>query len=91
MVRREGKTSGKGALNGASVTEYGVHDISPGFGGDPRGYLVFTMPDGDIANIKWQVRAVFVPLGSSVSCRGPARFTSNPHRGPFDASSWRAT
>ncbi len=61
MVRREGKAVGEGILNGASVTEYGVHDITPGIGGDPRGYLVFTTPEGDIAYIKWQVRAVFVP------------------------------
>jgi len=61
MVRREGKATGEGALSGAVVTEYGVHDITPGVGGDPRGYLVFATPDGDIAYIKWQVRAVFVP------------------------------
>ena len=61
MVKREGKASGEGALSGAGVTEYGVHDITPGVGGDPRGYLVFTMPDGDVAYIKWRVRAVFVP------------------------------
>ncbi len=61
MVRREGKAAGEGALNGASVTEYGVHDITPGIGGDPRGYLVFTMEDGAVAYVKWQVRAVFVP------------------------------
>jgi hypothetical protein len=61
MVKREGKAAGEGVLNGASVTEYGVHDVTPGIGGDPRGYLVFSMPDGDIAYVKWQVRAVFVP------------------------------
>ncbi|MGE5284205.1 MAG: hypothetical protein ACM3OG_04475 [Actinomycetota bacterium] len=60
MVKREGKAAGDGVLNGASVTEYGDHDITPGVGGDPRGYLVFTMPGGDIAYVKWRVRAVFV-------------------------------
>lgn len=61
MVRREGKAQGSGLLNGAAVTEFGYHDILPGDGGDPRGYLVFTMPDADMAYVKWQVRAVFVP------------------------------
>ena len=61
MVRREGKSTGLGLLNGASVTEYGMHDIVPGVGGDPRGYLVFTAANGDAAYVKWQVRAIFVP------------------------------
>lgn len=61
MVRREGKATGEGILAGAQVTEYGQHDLIPGVGGDPRGYLVFTLPDGAIAYVKWSVRAVFVP------------------------------
>lgn len=61
MVRREGSAVGSGLLNDAKVVEYGVHDIAPGVGGDPRGYLVFTRPDGAVAYVKWQVRAVFVP------------------------------
>jgi len=61
MVRREGKAAGTGPLAGASVTEYGYHDIIPGDSGDPRGYLVFALPNGDAAYVKWQVRAVFVP------------------------------
>ena len=61
MVRREGKAAGAGALAGAGVTEYGWHDIVPGVAGDPRGYLVFALPGGDVAYVKWQVRAVFVP------------------------------
>lgn len=61
MVRREGEAKGTGLLNGTRVVEYGVHDIVPGVGGDPRGYLVLTAANGDIAYIKWQVRAVFVP------------------------------
>lgn len=60
-VRREGKAEGSGALAGAEVTEHGWHDIAPGVGGDPRGYLVFTASKEDVAYIKWQVRAVFVP------------------------------
>ena len=61
MVKREGRAAGTGPLAGAAVTEFGVHDIVPGVGGDPRGYLVFADTAGDIAYVKWQVRAIFVP------------------------------
>jgi hypothetical protein len=61
MVRREGKSSGAGMLAAMAVTEYGMHDIVPGVGGDPRGYLVFTAANGDKAYVKWRVRAIFVP------------------------------
>ncbi len=61
MVQREGKSEGSGALAGASVTEYGMHDIIPGVSGDPQGYLVFKNSSGDEAYIKWKVRAVFLP------------------------------
>ena len=60
MVRREGKATGQGPLSGAAVTEYGRHDIVPGLGGDPSGYLVFTASENDIAYVKWLVRAIFV-------------------------------
>ena len=42
LVRREGKSEGQGPLADANVTEYGAHDIVPGVGGEPRGYLEFT-------------------------------------------------
>lgn len=61
MVRREGEASGTGPLNGTKVVEFGVHDIVPGVGGEPRGYLTLTTAKGDIAYLKWQVRAVFIP------------------------------
>ena len=61
MVQREGKAEGSGALAGAAVTEYGVHDIIPGVSGDPRGYLVFAGLNGDEAYVKWQVQATFIP------------------------------
>jgi hypothetical protein len=61
LVRREGKSEGQGPLAGATVQEYGAHDIVPGVGGEPRGYLEFTKPDGDKAYIKWMIQAVFVP------------------------------
>ncbi|MDB2552308.1 MAG: hypothetical protein ACU0DB_12825 [Paracoccus sp. (in: a-proteobacteria)] len=63
MVRREGKSEGTGALAGASVSEFGWHDIDPPKGGDPQGYLQFTTENGDVANIKFTVRAVFMKDG----------------------------
>ena len=60
LVRREGKSEGQGALAGATVQEFGAHDIVPGVGGEPRGYLEFTKADGDKAYIKWTIQAVFV-------------------------------
>ena len=61
LVRREGKSEGQGPLAGATVQEYGAHDIVPGIGGEARGYLEFIKPDGDKAYIKWTIQAVFVP------------------------------
>ncbi len=61
LVRREGKSEGQGPLAGATVNEYGAHDIVPGVGGEPRGYLEFTKADGDKAYIKWTIQAIFVP------------------------------
>ena len=48
------------ALAEAEVTEYGFHDVNPPIGADPHGYLQFNTANGDIANIKWNVRAVFL-------------------------------
>lgn len=59
-VRREGTASGSGLFDGASVTEFGWHDIDPPMGGDPRGYLRLTDAAGDVAILRWQVRAVFM-------------------------------
>ncbi len=61
MVRREGTASGSGLFSDASVVEFGRHDIVPGVAGDPSGYLVVTKGEGNIAYIKWTVRAVFLP------------------------------
>ncbi len=60
LVRREGTAEGEGVLNGASVVEYGWHDITPGESGDPLGYMEMTTPSGDIAYLKWHVRGVFM-------------------------------
>ena len=61
MVRREGTATGSGLLDGAQIVEFGRHDIIPGVSGDPSGYLVATKGEGNIAYIKWTVRAVFLP------------------------------
>lgn len=61
MVRREGKSEGKGPLASTTVQEYGVHDVVPGVGGEPHGYLEFAMTDGSKAYVKWTIQAVFVP------------------------------
>jgi hypothetical protein len=61
MVKRAGVTTGSGILAGAEVTEFGRHDITPNVSGDPSGYLVLTKSEGNIAYIKWTVRAIFLP------------------------------
>lgn len=61
LVRREGKSTGEGPLAGITVQEYGAHDVVPGVGGEPRGYLEFAAEDGSKAYLKWIIHAVFVP------------------------------
>ncbi len=61
MVRREGQAAGSGLFDGAHVTEFGRHDIVPGAGGDPSGYLVITQRTGDLAYLKWTVRSIYLP------------------------------
>ncbi len=60
LIRREGKSEGQGSLAGADVTEYGWHDVNPPHGADVLGYLQFRAPNGDIANLKWSLNAVFM-------------------------------
>lgn len=59
LVQREGKAEGTGPLAGSAVTEYGMHDIVPGVGGDPQGYLEFKTANGDIGYVQWRVKAIF--------------------------------
>lgn len=59
-VRREGTAKGTGTFDGASVTEFGWHDIRPPVDGDPQGYLELTAENGDVAVLKWSVRAIFL-------------------------------
>lgn len=61
MVRREGTASGSGLFADAQFVEFGRHDIVPGVSGDPSGYLVATKGAGNVAYIKWTVRAIFLP------------------------------
>jgi len=60
-TQREGKASGNGPLAGATMLEWGVHDVNPAAGANANGYLVFTTADGDIAYLKYQFRALFLP------------------------------
>lgn len=59
-VRREGTAKGEGIFADAQVTEFGWHDIRPPMDGDPRGYLQLKTADGDIAVLRWSVRAIFM-------------------------------
>ena len=60
-TQREGKATGNGPLAGATMLEWGVHDVDPSTGAHANGYLVFTTANGDIAYLKYQFRAVPVP------------------------------
>jgi len=71
-AQREGKSTGTGALAGASVMEWGMHDVNPATGADANGYLVFTAANGDVAYLKYQFRAVPVPGPD-----GKPRFVAN--------------
>ena len=59
MVRREGEAVGDGLFAGTKVVEHGWHDIHPPLDADPQGYLELTAANGDVAYLKWTVRAVF--------------------------------
>ena len=71
-TQREGKAAGNGPLAGATMLEWGVHDVDPAAGANANGYLVFTLADGDVAYLKYQFRAVPVPGPD-----GKARFMAN--------------
>lgn len=51
-TQREGKATGNGPLAGATMVEWGVHDVDPASGADANGYLVFTTAQGDVAYLK---------------------------------------
>lgn len=60
-TQREGKATGNGPLAGATMLEWGMHEVTPGIGALGNGYLVFTTTDGDVAYLKYQFRATAVP------------------------------
>jgi hypothetical protein len=59
-VRREGVAEGSGMFAGATVTEFGWHDVHPPISGSPQGYLRIATQNGDIAVLRWTVKAVFL-------------------------------
>ncbi|MEO6566712.1 MAG: hypothetical protein ABIO63_11870 [Casimicrobiaceae bacterium] len=60
-VQREGKATGSAPLAGATMLEWGTHDVVPGVGVSGSGYLVFTAAEGDIAYLKYQFRNTPIP------------------------------
>jgi hypothetical protein len=71
-TQREGKATGSGPLAGATMLEWGMHDVNPATGANANGYLVFTTAEGDVAYIKYQFRGVPVP-----GADGKPRFLAN--------------
>lgn len=71
-AQREGKATGTGPLDGATMLEWGMHDVNPAAGAHANGYLVFTAGNGDVAYLKYQFRAVPVPGPD-----GKPRFVAN--------------
>jgi hypothetical protein len=59
-VRREGTAEGTGVFDGASITEFGWHDVNPPVSGDPQGYLQVITENGDVAVLRWTVKGVFM-------------------------------
>lgn len=68
-VRRQGTAEGSGVFAGAAVTELGWHDVNPPISGSPQGYLQLTAQNGDVAVLRWTVKAVFIE-----GEKGPALF-----------------
>lgn len=74
LTHREGSAAGSGLFVGATVVEFGMHDVVGGQGADASGYLQATTASGDIAYIKWSLRAVF-----AAGPDGKARIINNGH------------
>jgi hypothetical protein len=61
LVQREGPAKGEGSLSGATLLEWGMHDMNLAKGyADGTGYLVATKSPGDMAYLKFQWRAIMV-------------------------------
>lgn len=67
LLLREGTAEGDGVFEGATVAEYGMHDVTSGVGGEASGYIVATTTSGDIAYFRWHLRAFFVEGGEGKS------------------------
>ncbi|MGU7773314.1 hypothetical protein ACV229_24440 [Burkholderia sp. MR1-5-21] len=63
LVRRSGKVVSEGALHGATVQEWGFHEVTlgPDTNGRGTGYLVITGGPGDILYLKTRLRQVSLP------------------------------
>lgn len=60
LLKREGTASGDGVFAGAKVVEYGMHDVTGGDAAEAAGYFEVTTEGGDVAYLRWQLRATFV-------------------------------
>ncbi|TCF98385.1 hypothetical protein BZM26_25925 [Paraburkholderia strydomiana] len=60
LVRRSGKVVGEGMLRGATVQEWGLHEVTlgPETNGRGTGYLVITQGSSDILYLKTQLRQI---------------------------------
>jgi hypothetical protein len=63
LVRRSGKVMSEGILRGATVQEWGLHEVTlgPETNGRGTGYLVITRGPGDILYLKTQLRQITLP------------------------------
>jgi hypothetical protein len=59
-VRRTGTAEGSGVFAGATITEIGWHDVTPPVSGAPQGYLQVNAENGDVAVLRWWVKATFM-------------------------------
>ncbi|MFL9966171.1 hypothetical protein PQR02_35245 [Paraburkholderia sediminicola] len=63
LVRRSGKVVSEGIFRGATVQEWGLHEVTlgPDTNGRGTGYLVIARGPGDILYLKTQLRQITVP------------------------------
>jgi hypothetical protein len=63
LVRRSGKVVGNGPFAGATVQDWGLHEVStkPEITGQGTGYLVISHGDADVVYLKTQTRSMAFP------------------------------
>jgi hypothetical protein len=63
LVRRSGKVVSAGVLHGATVQDWGYHEVTlgPDTNGRGAGYLIMTSGPGDLLYLKTQLRQITVP------------------------------